>query len=228
MELKKSPKADLEKKRTLFWELGLIVALGLVWLMFNWSQKPKKVDEVKYAMDQELEEDVVITKQDVPPPPPPPPPPPKQQVADVIEVTTEKLDVKEEIRVDAEAKEEEVVEVQEIKEEEEVVEEQTVFVRVEKMPKFPGGDKALLEYLSKHINYPQVAADNGVQGKVYLKFVVEKDGKVGEVQVLRSPDKLLEKEAVRVVKTLPTFEPGMQRGKPVRVWYQVPVTFRLQ
>ncbi len=74
----------------------------------------------------------------------------------------------------------------------------------------------------------QVAADNGVQGKVYLKFVVEKNGKVGEVVVLRSPDKLLEKEAVRVVKTLPKFEPGMQRGKPVRVWYQVPVTFRLQ
>lgn len=228
MELKKSPKADLEKKRTLFLEIGLVVALLVVYLMFEWSKNPGKVDDVKYAMDQEIEEDVVITRQDLPPPPPPPPPPPKQQVIDVIEVTEQKLDVKDEIQVDAEADEEEVVEVQEIEEEEEVIEEQKVFVRVEKMPQFPGGDKALLAYLGKNINYPQVAADNGVQGKVYLKFVVEKNGKVGEVIVLRSPDKSLEKEAVRVIKTLPKFSPGMQRGKPVRVWYQVPVTFRLQ
>ncbi|PIF03471.1 MAG: energy transducer TonB [Draconibacterium sp.] len=228
MELKKSPKADLERKRVLFLEIGLAIALGVVWLMFEWSNDPGKVDEIKFAMDQELEEDVVITRQDVPPPPPPPPPPPKQQVADVIEVTKEKLDVKDEIQVDAEADEEEEVEVQEIEEEEEVIEETKVFIRVEQMPVFPGGIKALLKYLGKNINYPQVAADNGVQGKVYLKFVVEKDGRVGEVVVQRSPDKLLEKEAVRVVKTLPKFKPGMQRGKPVRVWYQVPVTFRLQ
>ncbi|PIF03571.1 MAG: energy transducer TonB, partial [Draconibacterium sp.] len=220
--------ADLERKRVLFLEIGLAVALAVVWIMFEWSNDPGKVDEIKFAMDQELEEDVVITRQDIPPPPPPPPPPPKQQVADVIEVTTEKLDVKDEIQVDAEADEEEEVEVQEIEEEEEVIEETKVFVRVEKMPVFPGGIKALLKYLSKNINYPQVAADNGVQGKVYLKFVVEKDGRVGDVVVQRSPDKLLEKEAVRVVKTLPKFTPGMQRGKPVRVWYQVPVTFRLQ
>lgn len=230
MELKKSPKADLEKKRTIFLEIGLILALLFVFAMFNWSQKPDKVDDVKYAMDQELEEDVVITRQDAPPPPPPPPPPPKQQVIDEIEVTTEKLDVKDEIQVSAETSEDTEVEVkvQEIQEVVEEVEEQKVFIRVEKMPEFPGGEKALLEFLSKNIKYPQIAADNGVQGKVYLKFVVEKDGKVGEVQVQRSPDKLLEKEAVRVVKTLPKFSPGMQRGKPVRVWYQVPVTFRLQ
>ncbi|PVX52643.1 outer membrane transport energization protein TonB [Balneicella halophila] len=228
MELKKSPKADLEKRRTLFLEIGLVAALLFVWAMFEWSVEPEKVDEVKYAMDQELEEDIVITRQDVPPPPPPPPPPKQQQVIDVIEVTEEKLDVKDEIQVDAEADVEEVVEVQEIEEEEEVIEEQKVFVRVEKMPEYPGGTKELLKYLAKNIKYPQIAADNGIQGKVYLKFVVEKDGKVGDVQVLRSPDKLLEKEAVRVVKTLPKFSPGMQRGKPVRVWYQVPVTFKLQ
>ncbi len=229
MELKKSPKADLEKRRVLFLEIGLAIALAVVWIMFEWSNDPGKVDEIKFAMDQELEEDVVITRQDVPPPPAAPPPPaPKQQVVDVIEVTKEKLDVKDEIQVDAEAEVEEEVEVQEIQEEEEVIEEQKVFVRVEKMPEFPGGTKALLKYVHDNIVYPQVAADNGVQGKVYLKFVVEKDGKVGEVVVQRSPDKLLEKEAVRVVKTLPKFTPGMQRGKPVRVWYQLPVTFRLQ
>ncbi len=228
MDVKKSPKADLERNRTIFLMFGLAVALGLVWLMFEWSQKQDKVDEIKYAMDQELEEEAVITKRDAPPPPPPPPPPPKPKVADVIEVTKEKLDVKEEIQVDAEAEEEEEVKVEEIKEEEEVVEEKEIFMRVEQMPEFPGGQKALMKYIGRNLNYPQVAADNGVQGRVFLKFVVEKDGSVGEVQVLRSPDKLLEKEAVRVVKTIPKFKPGKQRGKPVRVWYQLPVTFRLQ
>ncbi|MBS9767279.1 MAG: energy transducer TonB [Flavobacteriaceae bacterium] len=228
MEIKKSPKADLERNRSIFLMFGLAVALGFVWAMFEWSQPQDKVDEIKYAMDNEIEEEAIITTENVPPPPPPPPPPPKQQVADVIEVTTEKLDVKEEIQVEAEADVEEEVEVQEIKEEEEVIEEKTVFVRVEKMPEFPGGIKALLGYIGKHMKYPQIAADNGIQGRVYLKFVVEKDGSVGEVVVLRSPDKLLEKEAVRVVKTIPKFRPGMQRGKAVRVWYQLPVTFRLQ
>ena len=103
-----------------------------------------------------------------------------------------------------------------------------IFKSVEQMPQFPGGDAALMKYLSSHINYPPMAAENNVQGKVILQFVVEKDGRVGEVKVARSVDKDLDKEAIRVVKSLPKFTPGRQNGQAVRVWYTLPVTFKLQ
>ena len=103
-----------------------------------------------------------------------------------------------------------------------------IFKSVEQMPQFPGGEAALLKFLSQNINYPPMAAENNVQGKVILQFVVEKDGKVGEVKVARSVDKDLDKEAIRVVKKLPKFTPGRQNGQPVRVWYTLPVTFKLQ
>ena len=103
-----------------------------------------------------------------------------------------------------------------------------IFKSVEQMPQFPGGDAALMKYLSSHINYPPMAAENNVQGKVILQFVVEKDGHVGEVKIARAVDKDLDKEAVRVVKSLPKFIPGRQNGHPVRVWYTLPVNFKLQ
>jgi len=103
-----------------------------------------------------------------------------------------------------------------------------IFTSVEQMPQFPGGEAALMKFLSSHINYPPMAAENNVQGRVVVQFVVEKDGKVGEVKVARSVDKDLDREAVRVVKSLPKFTPGRQNGQPVRVWYTLPVTFKLQ
>ena len=103
-----------------------------------------------------------------------------------------------------------------------------VFHSVEQMPQFPGGDAALMKYLASHINYPPMAAENNVQGKVILQFVVGKDGRVGEVLVARSVDKDLDKEAMRVVKSLPKFTPGRQNGRPVSVWYTLPVQFKLQ
>ncbi len=105
---------------------------------------------------------------------------------------------------------------------------EVIFRSVEQMPQFPGGDIALMKYLSSHIQYPAMAAENNVQGKVILQFVIEKDGRVGEVKLARSVDKDLDKEAIRVVKSLPKFSPGRQNGQPVRVWYTLPVTFRLQ
>ena len=103
-----------------------------------------------------------------------------------------------------------------------------VFRSVEQMPQFPGGEAALMKYLQSHINYPPMAAENNVQGKVVVQFVVEKDGKVGEVKVVRSVDKDLDREAVRVCKSLPKFTQGRQNGQPVRVWYTLPVQFKLQ
>ncbi len=103
-----------------------------------------------------------------------------------------------------------------------------IFRSVEQMPQFPGGEAALMKYLQSHINYPPMAAENNVQGRVVVQFVVDKTGKVGEVKVVRSVDKDLDKEAVRVCKSLPKFTPGRQNGQAVSVWYTLPVTFKLQ
>ena len=103
-----------------------------------------------------------------------------------------------------------------------------VFHSVEQMPQFPGGEAALMKYLQSHINYPPMAVENGVQGRVVVQFVVDKTGKVGEVVVVRNVDKDLDKEAVRVCKSLPKFTPGRQNGQAVAVWYTLPVTFKLQ
>ena len=123
-------------------------------------------------------------------------------------------------------KEEVVVEKKEEKPKEEKKEE--IFRSVEQMPQFPGGEAALMKYLQSHINYPPTAAENNVQGRVVVQFVVDKTGKVGEVKVVRSVDKDLDKEAVRVCKSLPKFTPGRQNGQAVSVWYTLPVTFKLQ
>ena len=108
------------------------------------------------------------------------------------------------------------------------VEETKVFDVVEEMPQFPGGQAALMEYLSKNIKYPVVAEENGVQGRVIVQFVVERDGSITDVKVVKSVDPSLDKEATRVVKSMPKWQPGKQNGSAVRVKYTVPVTFRLQ
>lgn len=118
--------------------------------------------------------------------------------------------------------------VEEVKPVEKKVEKEEVFRSVEQMPTFPGGDAALMKYLSSHLQYPAMAQENGVQGTVIVQFVVTKTGSVGEVKVARSVDRDLDKEAVRVCKSLPKFVPGRQNGQPVSVWYTLPVKFKLQ
>lgn len=103
-----------------------------------------------------------------------------------------------------------------------------VFTAVEQMPQFPGGEAGLLKYVATHIKYPTMAAENNIQGRVVVKFVVKKDGNVGDVVVLRGKDPDLDKEAVRVVKTLPKFIPGKMNGQAVSVWYTLPINFKLQ
>ena len=112
--------------------------------------------------------------------------------------------------------------------EEKTPEPEQVFTAVEQMPAFPGGDAELMKYLSTHINYPPMAMENNVQGRVIVQFVVTKTGKVGEVKVVRGVDRDLDNEAVRVVKSLPDFIPGRMNGQAVNVWYTLPVTFKLQ
>jgi len=173
------------------------------------------------------------------PPPPPPPPPPadvvqqQKYIPPVVVDSVKPEDVKQLMTADeaqTEIKNTEVVEVQQnVKEEvQEAEPEEVPFVVVEEMPSFPGGDAALLKYIGEHTNYPEVAKENNIQGRVIVRFCVTAKGGVSQVSVLKGVDPELDKEAMRVVTTLPPFKPGKQGGKPVPVWYMVPITFTLK
>lgn len=176
--------------------------------------------------------------QETAPPPPPPPPPPAETVAQIRYVapvvvdSVKPEDIKQLMTADqaqVEVKNEEVTvqtEVQEeVKEEEAPVE---VFVVVEEMPTFPGGEKALMDFINGNIVYPEIAKENNIQGRVILRFCVTYKGAVDQVQILKPVDAALDNEAIRVIKMLPAWKPGKQGGKPVNVWYSVPVTFQLK
>ncbi len=229
MELKKNPKADLEKSKSIFFLIGLAIALGVVLVAFNVSSTKAVVEELERVEEVNFEDEVIQqTRQEKPPEATPPPPP--KQVVEVLTIVDDSQDIEEEFAPqDAEATEEtEVViaPVIEKKKEEEVEEE--IFMVVEKMPEFPGGDLGLRKYIATHVKYPNVARESGIEGKVYLRFCVTSTGAVSKVSVLRSVDPLLDKEAVRVIKSLPKWTPGEQRGRKVSVWYTVPINFQLQ
>ncbi|HEY5469626.1 MAG TPA: TonB family protein [Bacteroidales bacterium] len=186
----------------------------------------------------EIKMENLDTPTEVAPPPPPPPPPPAdvvQQARYVPPVVVDSIkpeDVKQFMTADeaqVEVKNEEVVEAVAIKEEvQEADVEATPFVVVEEMPMFPGGDPALLTYISQNTVYPEVAKENNIQGRVIVRFCVTSKGGVSQVSILKGVDPELDKEAIRVVNTLPAFKPGKQGGKPVPVWYMVPITFTLK
>lgn len=225
MEAKKSKKADLERKKPIFLEIGLIVALGLVLLAFNYRSYEKgSVLDIQVQVDDTPEEIIPITQQEVKPPPPPPP----KQVT-VINIVKDDVEVEDEIEIDVEADQETVMQdFVPIVEEEEEVEEMEIFTVVESMPSFPGGEAARIEFLRNNIKYPQMARESGIQGTVYVTFVVEPDGSVTDVRVLRGIGGGCDEEAVRVIKMMPKWNPGLQRGKPVRVQFNMPIKFTLQ
>jgi len=229
MELKKSEKADLEPKRNTFLLLGLVVALGVTLLAFEWTTKPSKAADLGSIQTAEVEEEIIpITReQEIKPPPPPPPP----AVVEVLNIVDDDVEIEDELEIeDTEADEETVIDVAPVIEtaEEEEEEEAQVFFIVEDMPEFPGGDLALRKYIATNVKYPVIAQENGIQGKVYVTFVVSKTGKVTNASIARGVDPSLDKEAIRVVNSLPTWKPGKQRGKPVNVSYTVPINFQLQ
>jgi protein TonB len=187
----------------------------------------------------EIQMENLDTPNDVVAPPPPPPPPPQdvvQQARYVPPVVVDSVKPEEASQLmtadeaQVEVQNEEVVEfVEEIKEEvQEEEPEPEPFVVVEEMPMFPGGDPALLQYIGEHTNYPEVAKENNIQGRVIVRFCVTSKGGVNQVSVLKGVDPELDKEAIRVVQSLPAFKPGKQGGKPVPVWYMVPITFTLK
>ncbi len=226
MEVKKSPKANLETKRTIFIQLGLVVALGLVLLGFEYKSYDKiELEMVERVVEDIPEELVQITKQEVKPPAPKPPP-----QTTILKIVEDDVEVEDDIIIDAEADEDMEVEEYipiEVEEEEEIVEEE-IFTVVETMPGFPGGEVERIKFLQKNIKYPQMARESQIQGTVYVTFVVETDGKVTDVRVLRGIGGGCDEEAVRVIKMMPKWNAGKQRGKPVRVQFNMPIKFTLQ
>jgi protein TonB len=229
MEVKKTPKADLENKRNVFLWIGVVLALGITLLAFEWTSKPSKADSLGSMQAQAVEEEIIpITReQEVKPPPPPPPP----KVIEVLNIVDDDVEIEDELEIeDTEADDQTVIDVAPVvvAREEEEEEGAEVFFIVEEMPEFPGGEPALRKWLATQIKYPVIAQENGIQGKVYVTFVVGKDGSISNATIARGVDPSLDKEALRVVNNLPKWKPGKQRGKPVNVSYTVPINFVLQ
>ena len=229
MEQKKTERADLENKRGYLLEIGLVVTLLIMWGVFEWSSSVERAEDFGPLDIQADEEELApVTRQEELKLPPPPPP--QQTVADIIEIVDDKVEVNDDF-MSTEVDENTAVEIQEVQEvaqEEEVVEEPQVFFIVEDMPEFPGGELALRKYIAENVRYPEQAKENDIQGTVFVRFVVDTDGSVKNVEVLRGVDPLLDKEAIRVVQSLPKWKPGKQRGKAVKVSHSVPIKFQLQ
>jgi protein TonB len=217
--------------------IGYIVALAVMFAAFEWTTRDYvETEPVVYAAYAQMEEEIVpITQPIFTAAPPPPADAP--QVAEILDIVENDEEIVEEKIETSESTTEAIsgpvaqvsgpvatgpVVVEEASDEGEI------FQVVEQMPEFPGGMQALMAYLSKNIKYPSVAQDNGIQGRVLVSFVVNKDGSIVDPEVIKSVDAALDKEAMRVIKAMPKWNPGKQRGKPVRVKYTVPVLFRLQ
>ncbi len=229
MELKKSPKADLENKRNIFVQVGLVVSLAICLYGFEASTKVAQVDSFGPLSNQAVEEEIIpVTRQDEIKPPPPPPPP---KVVDMLVIVDDNTDIKDELEIqDTEVNDKTaitaVMQAPTAKEEE--AEDAAVFFIVEEMPEFPGGQLALRKFIAQAVKYPVIAQENGIQGKVFVNFVVGKDGSITGAKISRGVDPSLDKEALRVVNSLPKWKPGKQGGKAVRVSYTVPINFQLQ
>lgn len=226
MEIKKSPKADLQNKRGLLLEIGLAAALAIVIGAFAWTPKEHRIEQVdlNYAI---VEEEITeITRQDQKPPEPPK----KVEVkviADLLQVVTNDTKIETSMTFDEFDEEAEVFQEVEVVEEEIVDDEP--FLIVETMPSFQGGDlNTFRNWVQSNVRFPQIALENGIQGTVVLSFVIEKDGSLTNIQVLRTPDRSLSEEATRVLSKSPKWSPGKQRNQVVRVKYTLPVVFRVQ
>jgi len=223
METKKTPKADLENKKRIFLQIGLAIALLAVLVAFEWRTYERAIRDLG-GLDMVIieEEDIPITRMETPPPPPPP-------MATELIIVEDDVETDEEFIIDVEATI--TTEVREFAQvriaQEEEISEEVIFTIVEEMPSFPGGEEARLRFLSENIRYPQMAREAGIQGTVFLTFVVERDGSVTDVRIVRGIGGGCDEEAVRVTRNMPRWSPGRQRGQPVRVQFSMPIRFVL-
>ena len=228
MEVKKAPVADLEGKKTTWLLVGYILVLAIMFVAFEWTRRDKiDTSEIVAEVSLNFEEEIIpITMQEKPVAPVPVE---AKTISETIEIVEDDAEIEETI-IASDEDMGEVVEIQNIENVvvEEPEKEEEIFQVVEAMPEFPGGTAELMKWLQKNIKYPSISQENGVQGRVIVQFVVNRDGSIVDPVVLRSVDPYLDKEALRVVSAMPKWKPGEQRGKPVRVKFTLPVQFRLQ
>jgi protein TonB len=225
MEKRKTEKADLENKKGLFLQIGLVVTLAVVLAAFEW--KSYDAVQIESFRTVSVEEEEVVINTETPPPPPPPPPPP--DVTTELEIVADDAIIENEIEINVEVDDRAHIEVwvAPVIEEEELGDEVFEFHVIEDKPGFPGGDAALLEWLGKNIGYPTIARESGIHGTVYLQFVVDRDGSITDIRIVRDIGGGCAEAAVQGVRRMPKWTPGKQRGNPVRVQYTLPVRFTL-
>ena len=233
MQPKKNPKVDLNKNSGLYFAIGLALVLFIIWRGIEWKSYDKSayLYESLNVVDDD-DEEIPITEQIKTPPPPPPPPAPE-----VIEVVEDEEEIEETVIESTETDQEEIVEVEVLEEEFEDVD--VPFAIIEDVPIYPGCENVpkskrrdcFQEQINKHIRknfrYPEIAQEMGIQGRVFVSFIISKDGTISNIRK-RGPDKNLEREAERLISKLPKMTPGKQRGSAGRVAFSIPITFRLQ
>ena len=214
MESKKNPKADVSRNGSIYFAVGLALMLFLTYTTINYKTYDKSLIDIgQLDLEADLDEEIPLIDQIKPPPPPPPPP-------EIIEIVEDEVEIEKELEIEeTETDEDEIVEIEEDDEE--------FFMVVENMPEFPGGDLGLMKFIQKNVKYPAIAKEYNITGKVYVSFIVDKQGKVTNVKIVRGVDKNLDAEALRVVSMLPKYKPGKQRGKSVRVMFTIPINFTL-
>ena len=233
MTSKKNPQADLNNKSSFYFAIGLFLVLFISWRAIEY----KNWDDDGYGyialdVDADDDEEIPITEQIKTPPPPPPPPAPE-----IIEVVEDEEEIEETIIESTETDQEEIVEEVEVVEED--LDLDVPFAIIEDVPLYPGCErvpkserrncfqKEIQKHINKNFRYPEIAQEMGIQGRVFVQFVIQKDGSISGIRT-RGPDKNLEKEADRIISKLPRMTPGKQRGRPVRVPFSIPITFKLQ
>jgi protein TonB len=234
MKVRKTESKDAENKKTTFFLIGLVLTLGIILFAFELKQYDRTLMDLG-TLDMEVEDEIIpITQRQQQPPPPPPPAPPE-----VIQIVEDDMEIEE---VEFESTEmDESEEIEFVEEVEEETDEIFNFAVVENKPVYPGCEKFateeerfqcfqqnIIKHISKNFKFPEMARQMGIQGRVFVNFVIEKNGGISNVTIARGVDPLLDDEAIRVVKTLPKFKPAKQRGKPVRMQYTVPINAKLQ
>ncbi|MEN8119866.1 MAG: energy transducer TonB [Bacteroidota bacterium] len=225
MKTKKNKKSDLERYRTAFFQIGLISALVIILAAFSLTQEKSNVIIGSRLDTDYIEEMTQVTVQE---PPKELKVPMPKQVIEILQIVDNDTDIEDEPDFeDQDVGEDDASSYIPIELDDEV-EDEPIFSFADKMPRFPGGDIGLVKYLGKHVNYPNIARENGLEEKIYIRFCVTKLGKVEKVRVLRGTEPILYKEALRVIKSLPKWEPGEKNGEKVSVWYTVPINFKLK
>ena len=227
LNVNKSPKASLEDKKFTFVLMGFIIALSVIYVGFEWKASEIVIYE-GIETDHHFEEEFDVPQTDQTPPPPPPPPP-MEIIVEALTIVEDDVKV-ESIDLTPSDDDNKPIVILPPVARVEIVEDDAhvIFEVVENPAEFPGGEAALRRWLSDNIRYPVIAQENGIQGRVVVQFVVNTDGSIVDIQVVRSVDPSLEREAVRLVQAMPRWKPGEQRGKKVRVRFTLPINFRLQ